>query len=155
MVLFGKIVSLLLLPLIAQIIYSTLSGYFFRHVPIWTFEMTLFLYGLIGMLGAGYCHVNGKHVAVDTIHNYLSLRWRRYFELFAEAVVLFATIIIIYMSLPAALRSFHMWERSIHQTPWNPPIWWFRWLIPISCSLIIMASLKKVAAIISHIRRGD
>lgn len=155
MVLFGKFISLLLLPLIGIIIYSVLRGYFLRDVPIWTFEVSIFIYGILGMLGAGYCHLNKKHVAIDVVHNYMSPRWRRYFELYSEAVVLFATVIILYISVPAAWRSTLLGERSIHQTPFNPPVWWYRWVIPMSCSLIIMASLKRTFGVISRIRKGD
>jgi len=145
---FGKAVSLLLLPLIFQVVYSSLSSFFFRVVPIWSFEVTIFMYGLICMLGAGYCHINNKHVAVDAIYIYLPEKWGKFFKLFAELVVLFAAGLLLYMSIPAAMRSFRIGERSIHQTPFNPPIWWYRWIIPISCSLIIMASLKKTAALL-------
>ncbi len=53
---FGKLVSLLILPLIVGIVYSSLKSYIYNETPIWTFEVSLFLYGSFFMLGSAYCH---------------------------------------------------------------------------------------------------
>ncbi len=68
---FGKLVSLLILPLIVGIVYSSLKSYIFNETPIWTFEVSLFLYGSFFMLGSAYCHFEKKHVAVDVLSHYL------------------------------------------------------------------------------------
>ncbi len=145
---FGGLISLLLLPLIAIIVYSTLRSYFFRDPPIWTFEMSLFLFGSFFMLGAAYCHKDKRHVAVDVINHYLPPKWRRIQGIFSEGVVLFVALVIIYISVPSAWRSTMMLERSTHQTPFNPQIWWFRWIIPISCALISWQAFRDMLALI-------
>jgi hypothetical protein len=73
----GRLIALLILPLIAIIVYSALKSYFFKSPPIWTFEMSLFFFGGFFMLGSAYCHMQKKHVAVDIINHYLPARWRR------------------------------------------------------------------------------
>ncbi|HOO88277.1 MAG TPA: TRAP transporter small permease subunit, partial [Synergistales bacterium] len=74
---FGRLISLLLLLLIAEILYSSLKSYFFKSPPIWSFEVSLFLYGSFFMLGAAYCHMEKKHVSVDVLNHYLSPKWKR------------------------------------------------------------------------------
>ena len=145
---FGGLISLLLLPLIAIIVYSSLRSYFFKDPPIWTFEMSLFLFGSFFMLGAAYCHKDKRHVAVDVINHYLPPKWRRIQGIFSEGVVLFVALVIIYISVPSAWRSTMMLERSTHQTPFNPQIWWFRWIIPISCALISWQAFRDMLALI-------
>jgi hypothetical protein len=41
-----------------------------------------------------------------------------------------------------------MRERSTHQTPFNPEVWWYRWIIPISCALISWQAFKDMLALI-------
>ncbi|MBR9980156.1 MAG: TRAP transporter small permease [Desulfatitalea sp.] len=145
----GRLIALLILPLIAIIVYSALKSYFFRSPPIWTFEMSLFLFGGFFMLGSAYCHMQKKHVAVDIINHYLPARWRRVQGVFSETVVLFVAVVLICVSVPSAWHSTLIGERSILQTPFNPYIWWFRWIIPISCFLI---AVQACIDIFAHIR---
>ena len=133
---FGKVISLLMLPLIFQIIYGALMSYLYRAPPIWTFEVTLFLYGSMFMLGAAYCHLEKKHVAVDALLHIVGPKAVRRLNIFSELVVLAVVLVMFYISIPVAYRSFIRRERSTFQTPFNPQVWWFRWVIPISCALI-------------------
>ena len=145
----GRLISLLILPLIAMIVYSALRSYFFRDPPIWTFEMSIFLFGCFFMLGSAYCHMEKKHVAVDIINHYLPRRWRRVQGVFSEAVVLFVAVVLIIISVPTAWQATLIGERSILQTPFNPYVWWFRWVIPVSCFLI---GVQACMDIFAHIR---
>lgn len=145
----GRLVSLLILPLIAIIVYSALKSYFFKEPPIWTFEMSIFIFGSFFMLGAAYCHMLKGHVAVDIINHYLPPKWCRIQGIFSESVILFVAFVLIYVSVPNAYRATLMGERSILQTPFNPYVWWFRWIIPISGVLI---AWQAIVNIIAHIR---
>jgi TRAP-type C4-dicarboxylate transport system permease small subunit len=141
---FGKLISLLLLPLIAIIVYSTLMSYFFRSPPSWSFEISLFLFGSFFMLGAAYCHLEKKHVAVDMFSRYLSPKWQKGFGVFIELVVFIVAAVFVYVSIPNAWHSTMMGERSVHQTPFNPPVWWFRWIIPVSSILIAIQAFRNM-----------
>ncbi|AER65771.1 Tripartite ATP-independent periplasmic transporter DctQ component [Thermovirga lienii DSM 17291] len=144
----GKMISLLILPLIAIIVYSSLKGFFLNRTPIWTFEVSIFLFGCFFMLGAAYCHMLNNHVSVDVVNHYLPPKWRRIFGIFGEIVVLFVVLVMIYLSVPTAIRSTIMKERSTHQTPFNPQVWWYRWVIPISCALMSWQSFKNMMRLI-------
>lgn len=145
---FGKLVSLLILPLITVVVYSVLKSYFLKAPPSWTFEISIFLFGSFFMLGSAYCHQEKGHVAVDILNNYLPAKWRKIQGIFSESVVLFVVLVVIYVSIPNAWRSTLMGERSILQTPFNPYVWWFRWVIPISCLLISLQCLKNILALL-------
>jgi len=146
---FGKIISLLILPLIAEIIYGALMSYFYRSPPIWGFETTIFLYGTFFMLGSGYCHREKKHVAVDVLLHYVGPKTARILSIFAEMTVLFVALVVLYFGFLAAHRSTMMGERSTHQTPFNPTVWWYRWIIPISCALISWQAFKDMLGLIT------
>lgn len=140
----GRCVSLLILPLIIEILYSTLKSFFFNAPPIWSFEVTLFLYGTMFMLGGAYCHMKKKHVSVDVLLPYLSPKWKRYSGIFSEFVALSVVVVLFFVSVPVAYRSFVMSERSMHQTPFDPRIWPYRCVIPVACLLIIYQSLRDI-----------
>ena len=142
-------ISLLILPLIVEIVYSTLKSFLLNDTPIWSFEVTIFLYGTFFMLGAAYCHMKKAHVAVEALAPYLSVKWRRRFAVFSEAVVLFVVLTLLVVSIPTAWRSTMMLERSTHQTPFNPQVWWYRWIIPISCLLLSYQSIRDMVGIIT------
>jgi TRAP-type C4-dicarboxylate transport system, small permease component len=146
---FGRCVSLLILPLIAEILYSSIKAFILNDTPIWSFEITLFLYGTFFMLGAAYCHMEKKHVAVEVLAPYLSEKWQRRLAIFSEVVVIFVVLTIIWVSVPAAYRSTLMKERSTHQTPFDPQIWWYRWIIPVSCALICWQSLRDIVGLVT------
>jgi TRAP-type C4-dicarboxylate transport system permease small subunit len=82
------------------------------------------------------------------VNHYLPPKWQRIFGIFSEAVVLFVALVILYLSVPAAIQSFAIKERSTHQTPFNPPVWWFRWVIPVSCALISWQALKDLLSLV-------
>lgn len=146
---FGRLISLLILPLITIIVYSALKSFFFKSPPIWTFEMSLFLFGCFFMLGSAYCHMQKKHVAVDIINHYLPPKWQRLQGVFSELIVLFVAVVLIVISVPSAWNATLILERSILQTPFNPYVWWFRWIIPLSALLI---AVQACVDMIAHIR---
>lgn len=145
---FGRLVSLLILPLIAEVVYSSTMAFVFDAPPIWSFEITIFLYGAFFMLGAAYCHMEKKHVAVEVLSAYVSPTWQRILAIFSEVVVLIVMLVMIKISVPAAQRSFAILERSTHQTPFNPQIWWYKWIIPISCMLMACQSLRDICGLL-------
>lgn len=146
---------MLILPLIAEIIYSSSKAYFFNETPIWNFEITIFLYGVMFMLGGAYCHMEKKHVAVEVLLPYLSPKWKRRMGIFSELVVLFVVVVMLYVSIPVAYRSFVMAERSTHQTPFDPRIWPYRCIIPIACALMVYQALKDLYVLFKGRTDGD
>ena len=145
----GKCVSLLLLPLIAEIVYSSLKSFLLNDIPEWNFEITLFLYGTFFMLGSAYCHMEKKHVAVDVLANYVSPGKRKALRILSELVVLFVALCILYVAIPASYRSILIKERSTHQTPFNPQVWWFRCIIPITCAMISVQCLRDLYGLVT------
>lgn len=146
---FGRLISLLMLPLIAEIIYGSLMSYIYKAPPIWSFEVTLFIYGSFFMLGSAYCHLEKKHVAVDVLTHHVGPKTKRALAIFSELVVLFVVVVMIYMSVQSAYKSTMMRERSTHQTPFNPEIWWYRWVIPVSCALVSWQAFKDMLRLIT------
>jgi len=140
----GRYTSYIIVPLAFIIVVAVIMRYIFNNMPGWAFEISLFLYGIHFMLGGGYTHLKGKHVAVDILQKYLSPGKKRLMEIVSELVVAFTSAVLIYISTGWALESIRIMERSMHQTTFDPPIWWFKCIVPVSAALLFLASLKNM-----------
>ncbi len=137
----NKITAYLTIPLVIIVVYCALMRYIFHAMPDWGFEMSIFIFGLQAMLGGVYTHACKKHVSVDIFSKYLSDRMNLKLKMMYEIAIFFVCFFILFVSCEWAWDSFRIGERSIHQTTFNPPIWWFKAIIPISCFLMSIQSL--------------
>lgn len=145
----GQLVAFLILPLIVTIVYSVAVRYMFRDVVHWAFEMSMFMFGVLVTLGGAYTLKHKSHVRIDVLSHYLGPRARLILDLLSFGVIIAVCILITWMGTRTAYFSTLRLERSPMQTPFNPQIWWYRWAIPVSASLI---GLQAVAEMIKVIR---
>jgi TRAP-type mannitol/chloroaromatic compound transport system permease small subunit len=143
----GTWVSYLILPMIGVIVYTAILRFFFRIAVDWGFEVSLFIYGIHCLLGGAYTLLLKGHIAVDALPRRLSVRWQNFIQIFSFLVVIGVCLVAVWQGSIWAWKSTKIWEHSIHQTVFNPPIWWFKWTIPISASLIIIQSLADILKI--------
>lgn len=90
----GNAAAILILPLIVLIIYSTCKRYFFNNMPSWGYEVPIFIYGISFLLGGILCQVNGKHVNVDILPKYVSIKWQKRLNVFSNIMIAVACFII-------------------------------------------------------------
>jgi len=146
----GEVIALLILPMIGIIVYRVIMRYGF-HIPVdWGFEVSLFIFGIHFMLGGAYTLKVGSHVSVDLLPNRLPDRGKKLSQIIAGLVVIFVCCLLIWLGSQWAWKSTKIWERSIHQTDFNPPVWWFKWIVPISAALV---GLQAFAEVITNIRK--
>ena len=140
----GTWTSYLILPMIGVIVFTAVLRYFFDIAVDWGFEVSVFIYGVHCLLGGCYTMVLKGHIAVDSIPRRLPVRWQKYIEIISFIIVIAVCLVAVWQGSIWAWKSTKIWEHSIHQTVFNPPIWWFKWTIPISAALIIIQSLADL-----------
>lgn len=140
----GKIASFLIIPLTLVICYTVIMRSFFSQSPDWGFEVSIFLYG-IGILiaGAEVLRVN-EHVSVDVFPRLVSERMRNILAVISTLVIIVVCLVMIVQGYNSALASTLISERSSHQSSFNPPIWWYKWIIPLAASLIFLQAIKRL-----------
>lgn len=143
----GTWTSYLILPMIGVIVYTSLLRYFWDIAVDWGFEISMFIYGVHCFLGGCYTMVLKGHITVDTLPRRLPVRWQKYIEIFSFIIVIAVCLVAVWMGSIWAWKSTMIWERSIHQTVFNPPVWWFKWIIPISAALIVIQALADMLKI--------
>jgi TRAP-type mannitol/chloroaromatic compound transport system permease small subunit len=136
--------SYLALPMIGVIVYTALLRYLFDIAVDWGFEIALFIYGVHCLLGGGYTLLVRGHIAVDMLPRRLPIRAQKYVLILSLLIVIGVCSIMVWQGSVWAWKSTKIWERSIHQTVFNPPIWWFKWVVPISAALIVIQALADL-----------
>ena len=143
-VLLGRIAAYLLFPLVLAVAYSSFKRYFLGSMPTWGYEVPIFLYGISFMLGGAYCLMHEKHVNVDILPKYLSPSNQKRLSVVTNVLIMISCAVIGYYAVWWAWDSTLLRERSVHQTEFNPEIWWFKWIIPISFIAIAIQALQNI-----------
>ena len=139
----GRFAYWLIIPLILTVVYSVIVRYFFKDVVDWAFEISLFLNGIMVMVGGGYALKYKAHVRVDIIASYIGPRAGRYLDLLSFAIIILVCVVIVHLGTMTAWSSTLRLERSALQTPFDPPIWWYRWIIPFSASIVCLQAVAE------------
>ena len=145
----GHVAAFLILPLIATIVYSVLVRYALNEIVHWAFEISIFLYGIMVTMGGAYTLKHKGHVRVDVLPDYLGPLGRCILDIVSFVVIIAVCCLVVYIGTRSAYMSTLRLERSSLQTPFDPQIWWFRWFIPVSATLI---GLQAVAEILQALR---
>ena len=140
----GKVSAWMIIPMILVIVYTVVMRYFFSRYPSWGFEIALFVYGIHFILGGAYTLKEKAHVNVDILLPLLPKGMKKILEIAGMIVILFVCVIIVWLGTKYSWQSTRILERSIHQTPFNPQIWWFKWFIPISAALVALQTIADI-----------
>lgn len=140
----GKIISRLVLVLIAILLFEAIARYIFNSPTSWSIELATFVFGAYFLLGSGYILLKDRHVSMDLF----SSRWSER----KKAIINVATIplplsyLVTFLvggvgSVQYALR-FHQTSPSI----WGPP------LAPIKIIMLVGAGILLLTVIVFLIR---
>lgn len=140
----GKVAAVMIFPMMLVIVYVSIMRYFFKNTPLWGFEMSLFPFGILIILGGAYTLKEKAHVSVDILPRYLTIKGQKILEIFSMIIILAVCIIIFWLGIKHSWQSIRIGERSIHQTAFNPPIWWFKCFIPISAGLVSLQTITNL-----------
>jgi len=139
----GEYASYLLVPVILTVVYSVIMRYCFHDIVHWAFEVSLFLYGIFVMMGGAYTLKVKSHVRVDILPGRLSHKWNCYLDLFSFITIIIVCSIVVYLGSKWAWISTLQLEHSVRQTPFDPPIWWYKWFVPFSSAILGLQALAE------------
>lgn len=140
----GQGLAYLIIPMSLIVLYTAGMRYFFNISVPWGFELSLFAFGIHGIVGGAYCLLKGGHVGVDVITSRLPKRVALIMDILGYIMVIFVAIVLVYLGYRWAMRSTLILERSIHGTEFNPQIWWFKWMVPFAGLLLILQGLSQI-----------
>ena len=150
----GHVVMWTNFVLIFVIILQVVLRYGFGRGLVVLEEVQWHLYALGIMFGASYSQMLDSHIRVDVIHARLSEKWKLRWDLFGTIFLLLPFIFIIFhQSLDFVNESWRVNERSDAPMglPWR---WAIKSVIPISFGLLLIATLSRLARIVTSLRRS-
>jgi len=137
----GKVMAYGLFPLIAVLVYGVIRRYVFNSPVIWTHELSLFMFGGIGVLVGAALLQMGAHIKVDIVYNRLSLRGRVVVDAISDLLLLYFIVILLWQGAEFALYSIAITEHT--GSVWGPVVYPFKTVIPIAAFLILLQGLAK------------
>ncbi len=152
----GKAVSWLVLLLIAELVYETLSRYFFGKPTKWSYDITYMLYGTLFMIGTAYTLLLDQHIRVELFHEKFSLKTRRIIEIICYLVLFFpAMILLLYRAIDYTVEAWKIGERC-RESYWAPPIYPYKTVLPIALLFLLLQGVAQFVRQIESLRRkGD
>ena len=140
----GLGVAWLNVPLVLAVAYEVIARYAFNAPTIWSFDVTYMLYGTIFMLGTAYALLKGAHIRTDFFFERWSTRTRGVVDSVAYIVFFFPSLFIfLIVSGNEGWYAFSINEVS-EQTPWRPILWPYKWVVPLTCLLLMIQGVSEV-----------
>ncbi len=150
----GTLVAWLNVPLVAVVAYEVIARYAFSAPTIWSFDLTYMLYGTIFMLGAAYALHKGAHIRTDFFYEKWPVRTRGWIDSIAYLVFFFPSLIaFLAVSGAEGWYAFEIGETS-EQTPWRPLLWPFKWVVPLTCLLLLIQGVSETIKSVYAARTG-
>ena len=136
----GSSSSMLIFLMVLVVFFDVVARYVFSSPTNWGFEVAIFIYGIHFMLGGALCQKKRKHVEVDILPKHVGEKGKVFLRLMSLFMVLVVCAAMVWFGSRWAYDSTLILEKSVHQSKFNPSIWWFKWLVPVS-ALLIMAQV--------------
>ena len=136
----------LMAVVVPVMLYEVVARYVFNAPTVWAMELAVLLFGPYFLLGGPYLlHLRG-HVSLDLVRQRLDARWNRIFDLLNFPVIIAFCLILLAWSIPPAWSAWSYRETSF--SAWNPPIWPFKAMVPVSLALMLLQSLAELLRVI-------
>jgi TRAP-type mannitol/chloroaromatic compound transport system permease small subunit len=119
----------------AAVCYEVLMRTVFGQPTIWSNEVTIYVSACAYLVAGGYAMLYRQHVRIDVLYLALSQQNQRRLDIATFVFFTAYCLTLIYVGGQQAWGALEIWETT--GTPWNPPIWPVKLMIPISGVLLL------------------
>jgi TRAP-type mannitol/chloroaromatic compound transport system permease small subunit len=135
--------------------YEVFMRYLFLAPTEWAFDASYMLYGTLFMLAGAYTLSRNGHVRGDFLYRAWQPRAQATMDLLLYFLFFFPGMLaFVYAGYNFAKLSWMMHERS-SASPFGPPVYHFKSLIPIVGCLMVLQGVVEVIRCIQCIRTGE
>ena len=150
----GRIVAILVLPMVAGLLYEVVARYVFRAPTVWAYDLTFMLFGTYFMLGSAYTLMRKGHIRTDTFYGNWSPRTQGWVDTVCYLLLIPALIIFFWLGWQYFARSFAQGERIV-TSPWMPIVYPFKFVIPLTAALLLLQCLSELLKSVWAARTGE
>lgn len=137
----AKVLSWVVVVLIATTVYEVVRRYVFSAPTSWVFEFNYLIHGVYFMILGAYTYAVRGHVNVDILYGRLSRRGQACLDLLTAPLFFFFMAMMFWFGGRFALVSFGF--RETLSSAWAPPIWPVKMVIPLAAGLVLLQGLAK------------
>ncbi len=150
----GKIFCVMILPLVGGLTFEVVARYLFNAPTIWAYDVSYMLYGSHFMLGATYCLYKGGHIRTDILYERFSIRKQGWIDALSYLCLFFPGMIFFFRA--GWIEALHAWDilELSEASPWRPPIYPFKTVIPIAAVLLMIQGVSEVLKSLYAALRG-
>ena len=153
----GKIVCWITVPLIFAMVYEVIGRHFFNRPTLWSFDISRMLAGALFMLGAAYTLSKGIHIRADFIYRNWKVKNQAMVDLFLYLLFFFPGFLVFFWvsfdyaytsicgrsDLMECLGGKVRIQRAM-DTTWMPIMWPLKSCMPIGAFLLLVQGVSEV-----------
>ena len=157
MLITGKIVCWITIPLIFAMVYEVIGRHFFNRPTLWSFDISRMLAGALFMLGAAYTLSKGIHIRADFLYRNWKVRNQAKVDLFLYLLFFFPGFLVFFWvsfdyaytsicgrsDLMECLGGKVRIQRAM-DTTWMPIMWPLKSCMPIGAFLLLIQGISEV-----------
>jgi TRAP-type C4-dicarboxylate transport system permease small subunit len=135
----GYSVSALVPVMILSLVYEVVSRYFFNAPTLWAQDVSIFLFGYIGLLGGAFVMREHAHINVDLFYGRMRPRTRAACDVFSGLLVMFFLVLTVVYCWHVGVKAIELGLRR--PTDWGPPMGHFILAISVGGFLLLLQTL--------------
>lgn len=140
----GRIVCLLVFPIILIMVFEVVARKFFTAPTLWAFDMSRMLYGVSFMLGAAYALMRGLHIRADFLYRGFSVKTQGRVDLFLYIFFFMPGMIFLFWAAyEFAGKSFVQNERAGDST-WAPIVWPVKMALAAGVGFLVLQGVSEI-----------
>jgi len=157
MLITGKIVCWITVPLIFAMVYEVIGRHFFNRPTLWSFDISRMLAGALFMLGAAYTLSKGIHIRADFLYRNWKVKNQAMVDLFLYLLFFFPGFLVFFWvsfdyaytsicgrsDLMECLGGKVRIQRAM-DTTWMPIMWPLKSCMPVGAFLLLVQGVSEV-----------
>ena len=143
---------------IVVLTFATCYEVFVRYVlgspTAWAFDMSVQMYGALFLMAGAYALSRNGHVRGDVIYRLLPIRWQASIDLVLFAVFFMPGAIALIVSGYYYAADSWFYKEVAWSSPARIQIYFFKSLIPLSGTILLLQGIAEMARCVLCLRRG-
>jgi len=150
----GRTVAWLTLAIVLLQFVLVVARYLIGFGSIWLGESVVYGHATLFLMAAAWTLAAGGHVRVDIFYADAAPRTRAVIDLAGSLLLLLPfALLLLYLSLPFAARSWAILERS-QETSGLPLVFVLKTLVPVFAALMALQGIAQAIRSVSVLRAG-
>ncbi len=140
----GRLVCLMVAPIIVAMVYEVIARKFFLAPTLWAFDISRMLYGMSFMLGAAYALMRGLHIRADFLYRGFSVKTQGWVDILLYVTLFMpGMIFLLWAGYGFAEKSFLQNERAGDST-WAPVVWPVKIALATGVFFLVLQGVSEI-----------